>query len=82
MPQGPRGFERCQCRPHLGDRSPQHEAEDLDQEGDACDEDMVTRKIYEEQKLNEWPGLVTETEIICKELGIEDCKEGMQKNTY
>ena len=31
-----------QGRPHLGDRSPQHEAEDLDREGDACVSHSIT----------------------------------------
>ena len=35
------------------------------------EETAIARKIYEEQKKNNWPGLVIETEEICKELKIE-----------
>ena len=39
----------------------------------SLDANTIARKIYEEQKLNKWPGLVEETTNICKELGIDDC---------
>ena len=38
----------------------------------SLDEDSLARKMYEEQKLNEWPGLAKETKEICKYLNIED----------
>ena len=31
----------------------------------------IAKRIYEEQKEKNWPGLVTETDEICKELKIE-----------
>ena len=37
------------------------------------DEDSIASQIYEEQKRENWPGLVKETKHICKELNIEDC---------
>ena len=37
------------------------------------DEDSIGSQIYEEQKKENWPGLVKETINICKELNIEDC---------
>ena len=36
------------------------------------DEESLSRKVYEEQKLNKWPGLAYETAQICQKLGIED----------
>ena len=36
-------------------------------------ENTLARKIYEEQKLNNWPGLIVESRTICKKLNIEDC---------
>ena len=29
--------------------------------------------MYEEQRRNKWPGLVSETALICEQLGIENC---------
>ena len=47
------------------------------------DEETLARQTYEEQKLNNWPGLVKETSEICKTLGIEDVHSTkMQKNDY
>ena len=37
------------------------------------DEDSLASQIYKEQKRENWPGLVRETEYICKQLSIEDC---------
>ena len=37
------------------------------------DEDSIASQLYEEQKRENWPGLVKETKHICKELNIEDC---------
>ena len=34
-------------------------------------ENTLAGKVYQEQKKNKWPGLVKETELICKKLGIE-----------
>ena len=43
----------------------------------------IARKIYEEQKEKNWPGLVTETEEICKELKIESVNTTTQsKKNY
>ena len=36
-------------------------------------EDSLASQIYEEQKRENLPGLVRETEYICKQLSIEDC---------
>ena len=33
----------------------------------------LARQIYEEQKLQGWPGLALETQAICQDLEIEDC---------
>ena len=38
----------------------------------SLDEGALARKIYEEQKVQQWPGLAKETKKICEELGIED----------
>ena len=47
------------------------------------DETTLARKVYEEQKLMQWPGLVKETSNICKELYIEDCNyTTVQKGKY
>ena len=37
------------------------------------DPNSFANLIYEEQKRNKWPGLATETSLICQSLGIEDC---------
>ena len=37
------------------------------------DEDSLASQIYEEQKRENWPGLVKDTKYICKQLSIEDC---------
>ena len=37
------------------------------------DETTLGRRIYEEQKKNNWPGLAKETKTICESLNIEDC---------
>ena len=37
------------------------------------DNNSLAKQIYDEQKLNKWPGLACETTSICSELGIEDC---------
>ena len=43
----------------------------------------IARKIYEEQKEKNWPGLVAETEEICKELKIESVNTTTQsKKNY
>ena len=34
-------------------------------------EETLARRVYEEQKVNNWPGLVEETEAICRDLSIE-----------
>jgi hypothetical protein len=39
----------------------------------SLEEETLAAKIYEEQKTQNWPGLVQETKMICKELNIEDC---------
>ena len=39
----------------------------------SLDKDTIARKTYEEQKENNWPGLVAETTSICEELKIENC---------
>ena len=36
-------------------------------------ENTLARKIYEEEKSNNWPGLIVESRNICKKLNIEDC---------
>ena len=36
-------------------------------------QNTLARKIYEEQKLNNWPSLIVESRTICKTLNIEDC---------
>ena len=38
----------------------------------SLDDDSLAKLIYEEQKLNCWPGLSKETKDICKKLDIED----------
>ena len=37
------------------------------------DPSTLARKVYEEQKSMQWPGLAQETTVICQELAIEDC---------
>ena len=41
------------------------------------DQSTLARQTYEEQKLNNWPGLAKKTNEICMELGIEDCNESL-----
>ena len=35
----------------------------------------IARRVYEEQKLQKWPGLVREAAAICEMLGLEDANE-------
>ena len=47
------------------------------------DKNSLAKLIYEEQKLQKWPGLATETSSICSELGIEDCNStNLEKVAY
>ena len=47
------------------------------------EEDSIANHIYREQKLNNWPGLATETKKICQELNIQDCNETfLNKHDY
>ena len=39
------------------------------------DPSTLARRIYEEQKEKKWPGLVKETEVICQNLGMNNCNE-------
>ena len=39
----------------------------------SLDETSLARRIYEQQKENNWPGLARETKDICTSLNIEDC---------
>ena len=39
----------------------------------SLDKTTLARRIYEEQKVNGWPGLAKETKDICIKLRIEDC---------
>ena len=39
----------------------------------SLDEDSLASRVYEKQKQENWPGLSNETEMICKQLKIEDC---------
>ena len=39
----------------------------------SLNQDTLASKVYKEQRTNKWPGLAEETQIICEELGIEDC---------
>ena len=49
----------------------------------SLDEKTLAKKIYEEQKENDWPGLVKETSQICEELGIQNCNTtSMDKTEY
>ena len=41
----------------------------------SLDQSALARRIYEEQKINEWPGLVKETKEICNKINIADCNE-------
>ena len=41
----------------------------------SLDPSTLARRIYEEQKVNKWPGLVKETMEICNEIEIADCNE-------
>ena len=46
-------------------------------------EDMFSRKVYEQQKINKWPGSAEETAKICEVLGIENVNYTDQNpNTY
>ena len=37
------------------------------------DENSLARRIYEEQRVQKWPGLAFETETFCEILDIKDC---------
>ena len=39
----------------------------------SLDETTLARRVYEEQKKQNWPGLANETKTICQKLMIEDC---------
>ena len=39
------------------------------------DPSTLARSVYEEQKTNNWPGLVKETRDICKRIDVNDCNE-------
>ena len=39
----------------------------------SMDEGSLARRVYEEQKNQNWPGLASETTLFCQELNIEDC---------
>ena len=39
----------------------------------SLDENALARRVYEEQKKNSWPGLSSETSLLCQTLSIEDC---------
>ena len=39
----------------------------------SLDETTLGRRIYEEQKKNNWSGLAKETKTICESMNIEDC---------
>ena len=46
-------------------------------------EETLARKVYEEQKNNNWPGLAKEAEKICEELSIENVHETkLSKKVY
>ena len=46
-------------------------------------ENSIARKVYEEQKSKNWPGLAKETALICEELKIENVNETLiPKNEY
>ena len=47
------------------------------------DQSAIARKVYEEQKRENWPGLAKETQEICEELKIENVNITSQnKKTY
>ena len=47
------------------------------------EESTLAKRVYEEQKCNNWPGLAQETENICRALTIEDCNStSMSKGKY
>ena len=49
----------------------------------SLDENTLARKVYEEQKSNNWPGLAKETALICEELDVENVNEtAIPKNEY
>ena len=39
----------------------------------SLDKETLAYRVYQEQYKKEWPGLARETQLICRELGIEDC---------
>ena len=39
----------------------------------SMDEGSLARRVYEEQKNQNWPGLASETALYCQQLNIEDC---------
>ena len=41
----------------------------------SLDDDALAKRVYEEQKTKNWPGLAKETAEICKNLNVEDCNE-------
>ena len=47
----------------------------------SLDEGTLARRVYEEQKTQEWPGLAAETASFCQILGIEDCNETTMSKT-
>ena len=49
----------------------------------SLDENILAKKIYNEQRKEGWPGLAKETKEICEELGILDCNTtNMSKREY
>ena len=39
----------------------------------SMDEGSLARRVYEEQKNKNWPGLASENALFCQKLNIEDC---------
>ena len=49
----------------------------------SMEEGSLARKVYEEQKNQNWPGLASETALFCQQLNIEDCNSTkMNKTAY
>ena len=49
----------------------------------SLDEDTLARRVYEEQRKHNWPGLFKETTVLCEELRVEDVNNtSLSKKDY
>ena len=45
-------------------------------------EETLANKVYHEQKSNQWPGLIKETDEICRKLSLENVHDTISSKVY